>query len=104
MGHKVTADGVSVDQSKIEAVAVWQQPNNVFEIRSFLGLAGYYRRFVKDFSRLATPMTRLSRKGVKFDWDAKCEASLVQLKNLLTSAPILIIPEREIGYIVYCVH
>ncbi|XP_059670062.1 uncharacterized protein LOC132315717 [Cornus florida] len=66
LGHVVSEGGVSVDPSKVEAVLTWERPKNVFEIRSFLGLAGYYRRFVKDFSRLAAPMTRLTRKGVKF--------------------------------------
>lgn len=65
LGHRVTEEGMSVDQSKIEAVSAWQRSKNVFEIRSFLGLAGYYRWFIKNFSRLAAPMTRLSRKGVR---------------------------------------
>ena len=72
-GHVVLASGVSVDPEKVEAVMSWERPKPVFEIRSFLGLAGYYRRFIEDFSRLATPMTRLIRKGVKFDWDDRCE-------------------------------
>ncbi|RVW93940.1 putative mitochondrial protein [Vitis vinifera] len=61
--------GIAVDHSKVEAVQEWQRPTNVFEVRSFLGLAGYYRRFVEDFSRIAAPMTRLTRKGVKFEWN-----------------------------------
>ena len=72
-GHVVSSDGVSVDPSKIEAVMDWQPPRNVFEVRSFLGLAGYYRHFVEDFSRLAMPTTKLTRKGVKFVWDDTCE-------------------------------
>lgn len=83
-------------------MSAWQRPKSVFEIRSFLGLAGYYRRFVKDFSRLAAPMTRLIRKGVRFEWDDRCEEAFEKLKTLLTTAPILIIPERGIGYAVYC--
>ena len=63
------ASGVSVDPKKVEAVVSWERLKSVFEIRSFLGLAGYYRRFIENFSRLATPMTRLTRKEVKFDWD-----------------------------------
>ena len=69
LGHVVSASGVSVDPEKVEAVMSWERPKSVFEIHSFLGLAGYYRRFIKDFSRLAAPMTRLTRKEVKFDWD-----------------------------------
>ena len=67
LGHVVSASGVSVDPEKVEAVMSWERPKSVFEIRSFLGLAGYYRRFIEDFSMIATPMTRLIRKEVKFD-------------------------------------
>ena len=73
LGHVVSALGVSVDPEKVEALMSWERPKSVFEIRSFLGLAGYYRRFIEDFSRLAAPMTRLTRKEVKFDWDDRCE-------------------------------
>ena len=69
LGHMVLASGVSVDPEKVEAVMSWERPKSVFEIRSFLGLAVYYRRFIEDFSRLAAPMTRLTWKEVKFDWD-----------------------------------
>ena len=102
LGHVVSGDGVAVDSSKIEAVMDWQTPKNVFEVRSFLGLAGYYRRFVLDFSRLALPMTRLTRKGIKFTWDEACEQAFQQLKTRLTTAPVLVIPTRELGYAVYC--
>ena len=78
------------------------EPKLVFEIRSFLGLARYYRRFIEDFSRLAAPMTRLTRKEIKFDWDDRCEEKFQELKRRLTSAPILIVSERGRGYIVYC--
>ena len=66
LGHVVSTSGVSVDLEKVEAVMSWERPKSVFEIRSFLGLARYYRRFIEDFSQLATPMTRLTRKEVKF--------------------------------------
>ena len=102
LGHVVSGDGVLVDPSKIDAVSTWVQPTNAFEIRSFLGLAGYYRRFVQDFARLAAPMTRLTRKGVKFEWSDACERAFQELKKRLTSAPVLIIPERGLGYDVYC--
>ena len=69
LGHVVSASGVSVDLEKVEAVMSWERPKSVFEIRSFLGLAGYYRRFIEDFSQIAALMTRLTRKEVKFDWD-----------------------------------
>ncbi len=102
LGHMVSAGGISVDPLKIEAVKGWERPTTVTEIRSFLGLAGYYRRFIKDFSRISRPMTQLTRKGVKFEWSPKCEESFLLLKELLTTAPILITPERGIGYTVYC--
>ncbi|XP_057506500.1 uncharacterized mitochondrial protein AtMg00860-like, partial [Actinidia eriantha] len=102
LGHIVSGSGVAVDSSKIEAVMNWERPKTVFEIRSFLGLAGYYRRFVEDFSRLAAPMTRLTRKGIRFVWNDACEHSFQELKKRLTSAPILVIPERGLGYTVYC--
>ena len=102
LGHVVSTSSVSVDLEKVEVVMSWERPKSVFEIRSFLGLAGYYRRFIKDFSRLAAPMTRLTWKEVKFDWDDRCEEAFQELKRRLTSAPILIVPERGQGYTVYC--
>ena len=75
LGHVVSASGVSVDPGKVEAVMSWERPNSVFKIRSFLGLAGYYRRFIENFSRLAAPMTILTRKEVNFVWDDSCERS-----------------------------
>ena len=69
----MSASGVSVDPENVEAIMSWEKPKSVFEIRSFLGLFGYYRRFIEDFSRLAAPMTRLTRKEVKLDWNDRCE-------------------------------
>ena len=102
LGHVVSASGVSVDPEKVEVVMSWERPKSVFEIRSFLGLAGYYRRFIEDFSIIAAPMTRLTRKEVKFDWDDRCEEAFQELKRKLTSALILIVPDRGQGYTVYC--
>ena len=73
LGHLVSKEGVSVDQAKIKAVRSWSSPKNVTEVRSFLGLAGYYRRFVKYFSRIARPMTSLMKKEKKFEWTDECE-------------------------------
>ena len=75
LGHVLTTEGVAVDPAKIEAVIEWQQPKNVTDIRSFLGLARYYRRFIKNFSKIAKPMTELLKNGVPFVWSVKCEAS-----------------------------
>ena len=98
----MSASSVSVDPEKVEVVMSWERPKSVFKIRSFLGLAGYYKRFIEDFSRLVAPMTRLTRKEVKFEWNDLCEKALQELKRRLTSAPILIVPERGQRYIVYC--
>ena len=92
LGHVISEDGISIDPSKIRDVLDWKTPETVPEIRSFLGLAGYYRRFVPDFSKIARPMTELLKKGVKFVWDDKCEQAFLTLRKLLTSAPVLAQP------------
>ena len=102
MGYLVSPSGVSVDPEKVETVMSWERLKSVFKIRSFLGLAGYYRRFIKDFSRLAAPMTRLTWKEVKFYLDDRCEKAFQELRRRLTTAPILIVPDRGQGYTVYC--
>ena len=94
LGHIMLASGVSVDPEKVEAVMSWERPKSVFEIRILLGLIGYYSRFIEDFSRLAAPMTKLTRKEVRFQWSDRCEKAFHELKRRLTSAPILIVPER----------
>ncbi|KAL5547177.1 hypothetical protein UlMin_006864 [Ulmus minor] len=101
LGHVISQEGISVDPSKIEAVLRWERPKNVSEIRSFLGLAGYYRRFVENFSRIAMPLTRLTKKEVKYTWDDQCEEAFQELKKRLTSAPILTISNSEEPYTVY---
>ena len=101
LGHAVLASSVSVDPGKVEAVMSWERPKSVFEIRSFLGLEGYYMRFIEDYSLLAAPMTRFTRKEVKFVWDDSCERVFQELKRRLTSAPILIVPEMGQRYTVY---
>ena len=101
LGHVVSASGLSVDSGKVEDVMSWERPKSVFEIRSLLGLEGYYRRFIEDFSQLAAPMTRLTWKEVKFVWDDSCERAFQELKRKLTSAAILIVTERG-QYTVYC--
>jgi len=93
LGHVLTAEGVAVDPAKIEAMIEWQQPKNVTYIRSFLGLARYYRRFIKNFSKIAKAMTELLKNGTPFVWSEKCEASFQELKSKLTTTPILTIPD-----------
>ena len=76
LGHIVSGNGISVDPAKIEAVKQWKPPKNAHEVRSFLGLAGYYRRFVEGFSKIAAPMISLTRKNIKYEWTNKCEKIL----------------------------
>ncbi|XP_027155340.1 uncharacterized protein LOC113755857, partial [Coffea eugenioides] len=101
LGHKVSKDGIAVDPAKVEAVTMWKQPETPTEVRSFLGLAGYYRRFIKDFSKIAGPMAELTKKGNKFIWTPKCESSFQELKRRLTSATVLALPDGVEGYVVY---
>jgi hypothetical protein len=100
--YVISKGGVSVDPSKVEAVINWKRPKNASEVRSFLGLAGYYRRFIKGFSQIALPMTRLTRKEISFKWDSKCEKSFMSLKEKLTTAPVLVIPDPSKSYEVFC--
>ena len=101
LGHIVSAEGIRVDLVKIEAIVNWKPPRNVTEVRSFLGLAGYYRRFVQGFSVIASSLTRLVRKGVKFEWDDKCQSSFERLKEILVEEPVLIQPTLGRNYTVY---
>ncbi|XP_070015953.1 uncharacterized protein [Nicotiana sylvestris] len=87
-----TGEGIKVDPKKIEAVQSWSRPTSMTEIRSFLGLAGYYRRFVQGFSSIASPLTRLTQKGDPFRWSDDCEESFQKLKTTLTMAPDLVLP------------
>jgi hypothetical protein len=93
LGHIVTKDGIAVDLAKVTALTEWEPPKNVGEIHSFLGLAGYYRRFIENFSKIAKPMTELLKKEKKFEWTEGCENSFQELKKRLVSAPILCLPD-----------
>ena len=101
LGHIIIEKGIQVDPAKVEAVTKWEPPRNVTEVRSFLGLAGYYRRFVEGFSKIAIPLTRLLRKDTKFEWDRGCQESFDRLKSLLTTAPVLALPKGRGGFEVY---
>ncbi|WVZ58857.1 LOW QUALITY PROTEIN: hypothetical protein U9M48_009083 [Paspalum notatum var. saurae] len=94
--------GVAVDPSKVKDVLNRKQPETVTKIRSFLGLAGYYRRFIKDFSKIAKPMTSLTKKNAKFVWGPKCEEGFRELKKPLTTAPVLAQPDVTKPFDVYC--
>ncbi|KAA3461785.1 DNA/RNA polymerases superfamily protein [Gossypium australe] len=101
LGHIVSTAGIRVDPSKISTILEWKPPRNMSEVCSFLGLAGYCRRFMKGFSMIATLLTKLLQKDVKFEWLEKCQQSFKQLKALLTEAPVLIQPESGKEFIVY---
>nr|GEW19482.1 hypothetical protein [Tanacetum cinerariifolium] len=102
LGHVIDSKGIHVDPTKIESVKDWASPKSPTEIRQFLGLAGYYRRFIKGFSKITKPMTKLTQKKVKFEWGDKQEAAFQLLKKKLYSAPILALPEGSEDFIVYC--
>jgi hypothetical protein len=98
----LTAEGVAVDPEKVEAVSNWQQPTNASEIRSLLGLARYYRRFIEGFSKIARPMIELLKKEKKFTWTESCERSFQELKRRLTTAPVLTLPYIQRDFVIYC--
>ena len=102
LGHVVSEEGIYVDPSTVEAVSQWKQPRNLTKVQSFLGLAGYYQRFVDGFLKIAAPMTTLTYKNVKFEWTDTCEQSFQELKKRLVTAPILTIPEGEDCFVIYC--
>jgi len=93
LGHIIYGSGIVVDPSKVDVVSQWETPKSVTEVRSFLALAGYYRRFIKGFSKLALPLTQLTCKGKAFVCDVQCENNFNELKQRLTTAPVLILPK-----------
>ncbi|GKA30256.1 putative reverse transcriptase domain-containing protein [Tanacetum coccineum] len=100
--HMVNHDGIYVDPSKIEAVKSWKAPTTPSEVRSFLGLAGYYRRFIENFSKIAKPLTSLTQKNQKYEWGEKQEEAFQTLKDNLCNAPILSLPDGVEDFVVYC--
>nr|GFA54108.1 putative reverse transcriptase domain-containing protein [Tanacetum cinerariifolium] len=102
LSHVIDSQGNHVDPAKIKSVKDWASPKSPMEIRQFLGLAGYYRRFIKGFLKMAKPMTNLTQEKVKFEWGDKQEAAFPLLKQILCSAPILALPEGSGDFIVYC--
>ena len=101
LGHIVSKEGIQVDPKKVKVIIEWKPPRNVTELRSFLGLAGYYRRFVKGFSMTAVPMTRLLQKNIKFEWSEKCQVSFDKLKAFLTEALVLTQPTYGKEYMIF---
>jgi hypothetical protein len=102
LGHTISQNGISVDPEKVQEVMDWKPPTTVRQIWSFLGLAEYYRRFILDFSRIAKPMTELLKKRVKFDWSQRCEDAFHELRQHLTTAPVLAQPNNTKSFDVYC--
>ncbi|WVZ96422.1 hypothetical protein U9M48_042060 [Paspalum notatum var. saurae] len=102
LGHVISNGGIAVDQSKVSEVQNWKIPEDVKGIRSFLGLAGYYRRFIEGFSKIAKPMTALLEKNIKFQWTSACQKAFEELKKRLTTAPVLTFPDMHKPFSVYC--
>ncbi|KAJ9556252.1 LOW QUALITY PROTEIN: hypothetical protein OSB04_010866 [Centaurea solstitialis] len=102
LGHLVNREGIKVDPAKVEAVMKWETPKSPTEIRSFLGLAGYYRRFIQDFSKVAVPLTKLTRKNVSFVWGEEQQSAFETLRQKLCEAPVLTLPEGVEDMTVYC--
>ena len=94
LGHIISAEGVKVDPKKVAVIADWPKPQDVSELRSFVGLANYYRRFTSRFSEIAAPLTRLFGK-VLWEWTAECDAAFAELKRIVTSAPVLAYPNPK---------
>jgi hypothetical protein len=102
LGHILSAKGIAVDPIKVKDILEWKPPTTVHQVRSFLGLAGYYRRFILDFSKLVKPITSLLKNDTKFNWSSRCNEAFEQLKVLLTTAPLLAQPDIEKPFDVYC--
>ncbi|GJS88564.1 putative reverse transcriptase domain-containing protein [Tanacetum coccineum] len=100
--HVVNSNGIHVDHSKIEAVKNWKVPKTPSETRSFLGLAGYYRRFIANFSKIAKPLTSLTQKNQKYEWGREQEEAFQTLKDNLCNAPILSLPDGPKDFVFYC--
>jgi len=102
LGHVIYAQDIAVDPAKVAAMVKCESPKSTTEIRSFVGLAGYYRRFIEGFSNIVAPLTQLTRKDQPFTGMDKCEENFQELKRRLTSAPILVILDVDEPFEVYC--
>ena len=101
LGHVVSNGDIVVDPSKLKDVLNWKPPTDVSEIRSFLGLAGYYRRLIEGFSKLAKHMTAVLEKNAKFEWSDKCQASFDEFKKRLTTAPVLVLSDLSKSFSIF---
>jgi hypothetical protein len=102
LGHVISNEGIAVNPSKVQSVLEWSSPKNAKEIRGFLGMVGYYRRFIEGFSKIAGRMTELLKKNTPFVWFDECEANFQKMKEKLTTAPVLAVAEPGKDYTVYC--
>jgi hypothetical protein len=102
LGHIISKGGIFVDPSKIQVVLSWNAPTSVGDIRSFLGLVGNYRRFIEGFSKIIKPMTELLRKDKKFKWMLACRASFHELKKRLITALLLVMPDMQKSFSIFC--
>jgi hypothetical protein len=102
LGHVISKGGIAVDPGKVKDVLNWVVPQTVKEVRSFLGLAGYYRRFIENFSKIAKPLTSLLEKGVDFSWTDERQKAFEELKKRLTTAPVLTLLDQSKRFTVYC--
>src|SRR3954469_2739123 len=102
LGHVISVKGVAVNPERVQAVLDWTTPESVKQVRSFLGLASYSRRFVENFSEVGKPLTELLKNDKKFQWTPKCEESFQELKRRLTSAPVLAPPDTKKNFDIYC--
>jgi hypothetical protein len=102
LGHLISNGGVAMDPKKVSNVLSWNSPQDVSEVRSFLGMVGYYWRFIEGFSKIAKPMTALLEKNAKFVWIEQCQASFEELKKRLTTALVLILPYLNKTFSIYC--
>jgi hypothetical protein len=102
LGHVISKGGISIDPSKVQDVLSWNAPTSVSDIQSFLGLARYYRRFIEGFLKISKPMTELLKKDKKFEWTPTCKVSFQELKKRLMIALILVMPDIEKPFSIYC--
>jgi hypothetical protein len=103
LGHIISKEGIVVNPTKIKSIEEWPTPINVIEVRSFMGIEGYYKRFIKGFSHIMHPITSMQKKGARFEWTLDCARCFQHLKSLLTKAPILRIVDLD-AYFVVCTY
>ena len=102
LGHVISGKGIAVNPERVQVILDWTLPETVKQVRSFLGLASYCRRFIENFSKVVKPLTELLKKDKKFEWSPQCEHSFQELKRRLTSAPILVPPDFTKDFVIYC--